>query len=164
MICSLPCQITPREVYCLKSGRVLYTSTNNTPDHYWTQGRSRLRCRSAASPAIMARVRPRGRWLWTRCPHPPGGPSSPPGPSGAHRPAAAAPQRVQDPRRSQKTQGHGPQLGRPLHAALTLAPALSPCVPGGCRSNRQATPWGRGSRTSVACVFLNYGFLWVCAQ
>ena len=111
--------------------------------------RSRLRCRTAASPVIMAQARPRGRWLWTRCPLPPGGPDSPPGPSGAHRPAAAAPQRAQDPRRSQKTQGHGPQLGRPLHAALTLAPASSPSAPGGCRSNQQAAPWGRGSRTSV---------------
>ncbi|XP_061059657.1 LOW QUALITY PROTEIN: neural cell adhesion molecule 1-like [Eubalaena glacialis] len=97
----------------------------------------------------MARARHRGRWLWTRCPHPPGGPGSPPSPSGAHRPAAAAPQRAQDPRRSQKTQGHGSQLGRPLHDALTLTPASSLSAPGSCRSNRQAAPWGRGSRTSV---------------
>ncbi|XP_059765410.1 THAP domain-containing protein 1-like [Balaenoptera ricei] len=92
----------------------------------------------------MARARPRGRWLWTRCPHPPGGPGSPPGPSGAHRPAAAAPQRAQDPRRSRKTQGHGPQLGRPLRAALTSAPASSPSAPGGLPFQPAGGPMGAG--------------------
>ena len=78
---------------------------------------------------IMARARPRGRWLQIGCPHPPGGHGSPPGPSGAHRPAAAAPQPAQDRRRSQKTQGHGPQLGRPLDAVLPRSlPPATPAV------------------------------------
>ena len=64
-------------------------------------------------------------------------------------PGGCGPQRAQNLRRSQKTQGHGPQLGRPLRAALTSAPASSPSAPRGCRSNQQAAPWGRGSRTSV---------------
>ncbi|TKC33203.1 hypothetical protein EI555_005550, partial [Monodon monoceros] len=67
---------------------------------------------------ITAQAWPRGRWLRTRCPHLPGGPGSPPGPSGAHCPAASAPQRAQDPRCSQTTQGLGPQLGHPLPATL----------------------------------------------
>ena len=88
---------------------------------------------------ITARAWPRGRWLWTRCPHPPGGSGSPPSPSGAHRPAAAAPQHVQDPRRSQKTQGHGAQLGRPLHAALPR-PRID-----GCRRWPQLLPRRRAA-------------------
>nr|XP_033699778.1 uncharacterized protein LOC109551851 [Tursiops truncatus] len=107
---------------------------------------------------ITARARLRGRWLWTRCPHPPGVPGSPPGPSGAHLPAAAALQRAQDPRRSQTTQGHEPQLGQPLHAALPrrrprriAGPWRLPHspTPAGMLFKPAAAPWGRDSRTTA---------------
>lgn len=37
---------------------------------------------------IMARARPRGRWLRIRCPQPPAGPGSPPGPAACTAPAS----------------------------------------------------------------------------
>ncbi|TKC33443.1 hypothetical protein EI555_013733, partial [Monodon monoceros] len=81
-------------------------------------GRSRPRCCSAASPSDHGPSVASGTLAVDMKPTPAWGPGSPPSPSGTHHPAAAAPQRAQDPCHSQTTQGHGPQLGQPLHAAL----------------------------------------------
>ena len=107
----------------------------------------------------MARARPRGRWLRTRCPHPPRGPGSPPGPSGAPRPAAA------DDGRPSQPEDAGPRaLARPAPRCRApapppappcaphrrpLAPASSPSAPRGCGSSLRVAPWGRGSWTSA---------------
>ena len=108
--------------------------------------RSRPRCPGAASPSVHGLSAASGTLAADRMPTPSCGSRLASRPLGRPPPGGCGP----------KTQGHGPKLGRGLHAALRSPRAVwcwrghqRPPEPRGCGLSLRAGPWGRGSKTSA---------------